>query len=101
MEITNFLTKEMLMTFTMTLVIVELWVSFTKELPLIKRIPTKVYTLILAVLHLAIINTSTAAFSLDVLGLYLLLCNALIISVVLCGGYDVVTKKITINGQEK
>lgn len=101
MEITNFLNTEALITFAVTLVICELWVSFTKELPFIKKIPTKFYTFLLAVMHLAIINTSVAMFSTSVLGIYTLLCNALILAVILSGGYDVVTGKITINGNDK
>lgn len=97
MEITNFISSETLTTFFMTILIVELWVSFTKEIVLIKKIPTKIYTFILTVIHLFITNTSVQIFDCTVLGIYGLFCNALIISVMLCGGYDVVTKKITIN----
>ena len=101
MEITNFITSEALTTFLMAIIMVELWVSFTKELVFIKDIPTKFYTFIVTVIHLFIINISANLFSLNILGIYSLLCNALIISVMLCGGYDIVTNKITINGEDK
>ena len=101
MEITNFISNEALTTFLMTILVVELWVSFTKELTIIKKIPTKIYTFILTVIHLFIINTSALLFEWSVLGIYALLCNALIISVMLCGGYDIVTKKITINNNKE
>ena len=101
MEITNFISSEALTTFLMTILVVELWVSFTKEMVFIKSIPTKVYTFILTTIHLFIINTTSLFFSWTVLGIYGLLCNALIISVMLCGGYDVVTKKITINNNKE
>lgn len=100
MEITNFITSEAIMAFMTTLIIVELWVSFTKELRFIKNIPTKFYTFILTVVHLFVINTTAQLFNWNVLGIYTLLCNALIISVMLCGGYDVVTNKITINSNK-
>ena len=100
MEITNFITSETLTTFLMAIVIVELWVSFSKDLIFIKKIPTKFYTFIITTIHLFIINISTALFTWDTSGIYALLCNALIISVMLCGGYDIATNKITINSQE-
>lgn len=101
MEITNFLTAEVLINFTMTIIMTELWVSFTKEFILIKKLPTRIYTFILAAIHLSIINSQAGLFTLTTLGVYTLLCNALIISIVLCGGYDVVVGKITINKDEK
>lgn len=101
MEITNFISNDALTTFLMTVLIVELWVSFTKELVFIKKIPTKLYTFLLTVIHLFIINTSALLFEWSILGIYGLLCNALIISIMLCGGYDVMTKKITVNKEEK
>ncbi|MGL5329428.1 MAG: hypothetical protein ACRDD7_09170 [Peptostreptococcaceae bacterium] len=97
MEITNFLNADALITYTVTLLMVELWVAFTKELPFIKKIPTKYYTFVLAIIHLAIINVQVALFSMDTLGVYVLLCNALILSVLLNSGYDMAVGKITIN----
>ena len=47
MEITDFLTTDFLASFTGTLIAVELIVFITKDFPLIKKIPTKIYTLIL------------------------------------------------------
>lgn len=101
MEITNFLTPDALMTYAITLVMVELWVAFTKELPFIKKIPTKFYTFLLALLHLIIINTELTIFPLTTIGIYALPCNALILSTILCGGFDITTGKITINKKEK
>ena len=46
MEITDFLTQNFLSSFTGTLVAVELIVFTTKDFPLIKKIPTKLYTFI-------------------------------------------------------
>ena len=96
MDFTNFLTPEALVTFTMTLVIVELWVGFTKGFPIIKKIPTKIYTFILAIIHLVVINSGLGTLEVTVLGIYTLLCNSLIISILLCGGYDVMIGKILV-----
>lgn len=101
MEITNFLTADALITFTITLIMVELWVAFTKELPFIKKIRTKFYTFLLAIVHLAIINTSVGLFPITCIGIYTLLCNALILSTLLCGGFDITTGKITFNKDNK
>lgn len=98
MEINNFLTQETLMTFMGTLIIVELWVGFTKELPIIKLIPTKVYTLILSVIHMFIINVATGIMDINMTNIYWLLCNSLIISVLLSSGYDVCVGKINVTG---
>lgn len=101
MEITNFITPEVIGTFTVTIIMIELWVQFTKELPLIKKIPTRFYTLIISIIHLIIINITIGLFSINVSGLYSLLCNALVISVMLSGGFDVVTGNISFNKKDK
>ena len=59
MEITDFLTTDFLASFTGTLIAVELIVFITKDFPLIKKIPTKIYTLILAIAHLSIEKVAT------------------------------------------
>ena len=59
MEITDFLTTDFLASFTGTLIAVELIVFITKDFPLIKKIPTKIYTLILAIAHLSIERVAT------------------------------------------
>lgn len=96
MEITNFLTPDMLVTFAVTLVIVELWVGFTKDFPYIKKIPTKIFTFILAVIHLFIINSGLGTLNYSLIGIYTMLCNGLIMTVLLCGGYDVIIGKIEV-----
>lgn len=97
MEFTNFITKDMLITWMMTIVIVELIVGFTKELPFIKKIPTKGYTMLVALFHLLIINFEMRVFDPTVFGQYLLVCNAIVISVVLTGGYSIITGEIVLN----
>ena len=100
MEFTNFLTSDILSTFMMALVIVELWVMFTKEFLIIKKIPTKVYTFLLAVIHLLIINGGMGTLDLTTIGIYTMFCNGLIMSVLLCGGYDVAIGNIIVNKKE-
>ena len=56
MEITDFITKNFISSFAGALVAVELIVFITKNFPLIKKIPTKFYTFILAIIHLIIIK---------------------------------------------
>lgn len=101
MEITNFLTLEFLLTFMGTILAVELIVAFTKELPLIKQLPTKAYTLVIAMLHLLIVQVIGGQVIVTIVNMYLLFINALIISVMLCGGYDFMVGKIKINGLDK
>lgn len=101
MEITNFITKDMLVTWMMALIMIELIVAFTKGLPFIKKIPTKAYTLVIALIHLLIINTEVPMFDFSIFGYWLLLCNAVVISVVLTGGYDMVIDKINVKVAEE
>lgn len=97
MEITNFLNVDIIATFTMSLLIIELIVHNTKELPLIKKIPTRFYTLIISILHLVVINKIITLFPLpSVVGIYVLICNAFVISTILCGGYDLVNGKLVL-----
>ena len=93
MEITDFLTQNFLSSFTGTLVAVELIVFTTKDFPLIKKIPTKLYTFILAVAHLVIVKTTTGSIEMSVECYYRLFINALVIVLILCGGYDTIMEK--------
>lgn len=98
MNIQDFLTPELLVSFIGTVIMVELLVGLTKELPLIKRIPTKLYTLILSMIHLLIIKIGLGTVDLTVLGIYVLFCNAVVIAVLLTGGYDIAVGKINVTG---
>lgn len=93
MEITNFVTENFLSSFAGTLLAVELVVFTTKSLPLIKRIPTKLYTFILAVIHLIIVQVSSGKADITVEFVYILFINSLIVEVILCGGYDTLMGK--------
>lgn len=94
MELTDFLTESFVSTFTGTLISIELIVFVTKELPIIKKIPTRIYTFILAIAHLIIVKASAATLQLDVQNGYILVLNAMVITVILCGGYDTIMANI-------
>lgn len=93
MEITNFVTKSFISSFPGTLASVELIVFTTKEFPLIKKIPTKLYTFVLAIIHLIIVQVSIGKNDVTVELVYMLLINSLMVEVVLCGGYDTLMSK--------
>lgn len=93
MEITNFVTENFLSSFAGTLLAVELIVFTTKDLPLIRKIPTRLYTFILAVIHLVIVQVSSEKIDITVEFVYILLINSLIVDVILCGGYDTLIGK--------
>lgn len=105
MEINNFLNMDFLAGFAGTIVGVELMVYSTKELPVIKKIPTRIYTFLLAVIHLFIVKCVTGTFDLTLGSVYLLIINSFLISTVLCGGYDIAIGNIQIpeiiNGKKK
>ena len=77
MEITDFLTQNFLSSFTGTLVAVELIVFTTKDFPLIKRIPTRLYTFSWAIIHLIIVKFTGGVMELNVECIYRLFINAM------------------------
>lgn len=105
MEINNFLNMDFLAGFAGTIVGVELIVYCTKELPFIKKIPTRIYTFLLAVIHLFIVKYAMGALDLTLGNVYLLIINSFLISTVLCSGYDIAFGNIQIpeiiNGKKK
>ena len=96
MEITDFLTQNFLSSFTGTLVAVELIVFITKSFPIIKKIPTKLYTFMWAVVHLIIVKVASGVMDLNVECIYRLFINSLVVTLILCGGYDTIMQKINI-----
>ena len=93
MEITDFITKNFISSFAGALVAVELIVFITKNFPLIKKIPTKFYTFILAIIHLIIIKIFGGNIEINIQEIYLLFINSLLIVLALCGGYDTLMDK--------
>ena len=90
MEINNFVTTDFLASFTGTLFVVELMVFVTKNLPIIKKIRTRVYTFLLAISHIIIMGLITKTATQTVMYYYGAFINSLIITVRLCGGYDII-----------
>lgn len=97
MELTDFITKNFLSSFTGTLIAVELIVFVTKDIYLIKKIPTRLYTFILAIIHLLIVKSASSQLTWNIECIYRLFINSLVITVFLCGGYDTISEKIKIN----
>ena len=93
MEITNFVTENFLSSFAGTLMAVELMVFTTKNFPIIKKIPTKLYTVILSVIHLVIVQIVIGKADITVEFVYILFINSLIVELILCGGYDTLIDK--------
>ena len=94
MEITDFLSKNFLSSFTGTLIAVELIVFVTKDIYLIKRIPTRIYTFVLAIIHLLIVKGTSNQLTWSIECIYRLFINGLVVTVFLCGGYDTIMEKI-------
>lgn len=94
MEINNFVTKDFLASFTGTLFVVELMVFVTKNLPIIKNIRTRFYTFILSVSHIILVGLATKTATQTVIYYYSVFINSLIVTVMLCGGYDIIVGKV-------
>lgn len=88
----NFLTIDYVKTFLGTVVVTMLTVQFLKELPVIKKLPTKYLVFLVALFNILICSMLTNNFSLC--GLYLIFINAMLITLTCTGGYDFTTKKI-------
>lgn len=94
MEINNFVTTDFIASFTGTLFVVELIVFVTKDLPIIKKLRTRIYTFILALSHIIIMGFVTKTATQTVVYYYSALINSLIVTVMLCGGYDIIIDKL-------
>ena len=98
MEFTDFLTIDYLCTYMGTVVVTMLIVQFLKELPGIKKIPTKYFTFIVAFLNILICSFITGNFAVS--NLYLMLINAVLVCFTATGGYDFAVKSVTIKNEK-
>ena len=98
MEFTDFLTIDYLCTYMGTVVVTMLIVQFLKELPGIKKIPTKYFTFIVAFLNILICSFITGNFAVS--NLYLMLINAMLVTFTATGGYDFAIKSVTIKNEK-
>lgn len=74
----SFLTWEVLLTFSGLVGAVYMVVEFTKEIPLVKKIPTKYWSWIIALILLIVTNLVLGSFNYKDIALYIL--NAIVIS---------------------
>ncbi len=95
----NFLTIDYVKTFLGTVVVTMLTVQFLKELPVIKKLPTKYLVFLVALFNILICSMLTNNFSLS--SLYLIFINAMLITFTCTGGYDFTIKNIKINQDTK
>jgi hypothetical protein len=91
----DFLTIDYIGTFMGTVVVTMLLVQFFKELPGVKRIPTKYFTFIIAFLNIFLCSILTNSFEIN--NLYLIFINAMLVTFTSTGGYDFTIKNIKIN----
>lgn len=94
MLLNNFVTTEFLSSFTGTLFVVELIVFITKNISIIKKIKTRFYTFILAISHTILMGFVTKVEMSTLIYYYSAFINSLIITVILCGGYDMIIDKM-------
>lgn len=71
-------------------VAVMLFVEFTKELPFINKIPTRIWAYVMAVIVLILSTVFTG--QIDTPTVFLCLFNAVIVAMAAVGGYDITHK---------
>lgn len=98
MEFTDFLTIDYISTFMGTVAVTMLVVQFLKDLPGIKKIPTRYFTFVIAFLNILICSALTGNFAVS--NLYLMLINAVLVCFTATGGYDFAVKNVTIKTQK-
>lgn len=97
MQVNDFLTLDYIATFVGTVVVTMLLVQFLKDLPLIKKIPTKYFTFIVALVNILICTATFGTFTLQ--SVYLVFINAVVITFTCTGGYDFTYKKVKVTEQ--
>lgn len=86
----NFFDWNMLGTYAGATIAVMLFTEFTKELPWIKKIPTRIWAYIMAVVVLILSAVFTGQA--DVPNVFLCFVNAVLVAMAAIGGYDVTHK---------
>lgn len=99
MEFNDFITLEYLCTYMGTVVVTMLIVQFTKDLPGVKKIPTRYYTFLVAFLNLLICSILNSTFT--IAKVYLMLINSMLVTFTATGGYDFSIKKSTLDEPKK
>lgn len=91
----DFLTLSYVRTFLGTVVVTMLTVQFLKELPGIKKMPTKYLTFLIALINIIVSSALTGTLTME--SLYLIFINAMLVTFTSTGGYDFTIKSIKIN----
>ncbi len=91
----QFLTLDYISTFLGTVIVTMLMVQFFKELPYIKKIPTKYFTFIVALFNIVICSILTNSFAFK--NLYLVFINAILVTFTSTGGYDFTVGNVKFN----
>lgn len=99
MEFNDFITLEYLCTYIGTVVVTMLIVQFTKELPGVKKIPTRYYTFLVALFNILVCSILNDTFTIS--NLYLMFINSMLVCFTSTGGYDFSIKKVTADELEK
>lgn len=94
MQVNDFLTLDYVATFVGTVVVTMLLVQFLKDLPFIKKIPTKYFTFFIALINITICTATFGTFSIQ--NVYLMFINAVVITFTCTGGYDFTYKKVKV-----
>ncbi|MCY6959511.1 hypothetical protein [Clostridium brassicae] len=94
----NFLTIEYVSTFLGTIIVTMLIVQFFKGTPIIKKIPTKYFTFIVALVNMIICGLLTHTFSFS--NLYLMIINAMLITFTATGGYDFAIRNVRVDKKD-
>lgn len=99
MEFKDFLTIDYISTFMGTVVVTMLMVQFFKELPLVKKMPTRYFTFIVALFNIVMCTVLTNTFTL--VGLYLMFINAMLVTFTSTGGYDFAVKSVMVRAPKE
>lgn len=95
-DLNNFLTIQFLTSFLGVVFITTLTTQFTKELPFIKKIPTRLYNFII-VLFTLFVYTFYGLQDFNLVNITTLIFNSVFISSLENGGYNLTTGKISLN----
>ncbi len=91
MVIDSFITWDFLGQFMGVVIVTMLVVQFIKEIPVIKKMPTKYLTAIIAFITLVSYQIANGSFTWG--GLYMVSLNAIFVTMTATGGYDFAQRK--------
>lgn len=92
MELNNFINWDYIATFGGTVLLVSMVIQFVKELPFIKKIPTRYLVYIVALIFIVLTKLIFGEFILKDIFVYLI--NALIVTFTATGAHDFTSKNV-------